>query len=125
MATAQCPAMGPSWLVSLRVLGLLLRWGFLRRQRPPKQSKNNGSFGRKFCKKFCCNGCLTLEVYAAQFSKHDGSSMIAAGGGRGANEAKVFDRHEENWTSFGAVVRLVPLANPPGCARHPRFPGPL
>ncbi|CAE8662565.1 unnamed protein product, partial [Polarella glacialis] len=30
-------------------------------------------------------------VYAAQFSKDEGSTMIAAGGS-GANEAKVFDR---------------------------------
>mmetsp|Transcript_38046 Transcript_38046/g.89007 ORF Transcript_38046/g.89007 Transcript_38046/m.89007 type:complete len:366 (+) Transcript_38046:91-1188(+) len=44
-------------------------------------------------------------VYAAQFSKHDGSGMIAAGGGGGANEAKVFDRHD-HWSAFGAVSGL-------------------
>lgn len=43
-------------------------------------------------------------VYAAQFSKNDGSGMIAAGGS-GANEAKFFDaRH--GGTVFGTVMGL-------------------
>merc|ERR1712048_202058 len=44
-------------------------------------------------------------VYAAQFSKNDGSSMIAAGGS-GANEAKLFDRRNGS-TAFGTVMGLT------------------
>merc|ERR1712007_331665 len=43
-------------------------------------------------------------VYAAQFSKSDGSSMIAAGGS-GANEAKLFDRRNGG-AVFGTVMGL-------------------
>lgn len=42
-------------------------------------------------------------LYAAQFSKGEGSSMIAAGGS-GANEAKLFDRR--HGTVFGTVMGL-------------------
>merc|ERR1711879_1069212 len=42
-------------------------------------------------------------LYAAQFSKCAGSSMIAAGGG-GANEAKLFDR--QSGQVFGAITGL-------------------
>merc|ERR1712187_420020 len=44
-------------------------------------------------------------VYAAQFSKNDGSSMIVAGGG-GANEAKLFDRRAGG-AVFGTVMGLT------------------
>eukprot|EP00929_Paragymnodinium_shiwhaense_P003779 TRINITY_DN104425_c0_g1_i1.p1 TRINITY_DN104425_c0_g1~~TRINITY_DN104425_c0_g1_i1.p1 ORF type:complete len:380 (-),score=79.02 TRINITY_DN104425_c0_g1_i1:102-1241(-) len=44
-------------------------------------------------------------VYAAQFSKNDGSSMIVAGGG-GANEAKLFDR-KAGGAVFGTVMGLT------------------
>jgi len=44
-------------------------------------------------------------VYAAQFSKNDGSSMIAAGGS-GANEAKLFDRRNGS-AAFGTVMGLT------------------
>lgn len=43
-------------------------------------------------------------VYAAQFSKNDGSSMIIAGGS-GANEAKLFDR-KSGGSVFGTVMGL-------------------
>lgn len=43
-------------------------------------------------------------VYAAQFSKGEGSSMIAAGGS-GANEAKLFDRRN-NGAVIGTVMGL-------------------
>lgn len=43
-------------------------------------------------------------VYAAQFSKHDGSSLVAAGGS-GANEAKIFDLRSGGAT-LGTVAGL-------------------
>jgi WD40 repeat protein len=42
------------------------------------------------------------KVYAAQFSKHDGSSMVVAGGS-GVEEVKVFD-WKSNWALLGEVV---------------------
>merc|ERR1712216_552655 len=43
-------------------------------------------------------------VYAAQFSKSDGSSMVVAGGS-GANEAKLLDR-QSGYAVFGTVMGL-------------------
>merc|ERR1712194_258728 len=42
------------------------------------------------------------KVYAAQFSKHDGSSMVLAGGS-GVEDAKIFD-WKQNWKCLGNIA---------------------